>query len=400
MLTLPVTLADLWPADAVSSARPDDDAIDWLSPSRGWRERSSAVPLPFAGGLAVLCHEAAVAPAALQFLRECGLPAPGPVETFQDGPGARASVARLAVQGRRIGLTYAPRHPAAPGEAYVTELATFASLNDKAELAGLLPAGAAPAREVVAPDRLAAALARRNGSLPLVLKAGSRLGSGAGRDVAICRTPADLDAARRKLALAERIVIEEYCDFATTWCLHYAAGETGVTWCGATEQVSDAEGGYHGNWWAPGPGPGEAAVEVGRYAAIAGWVRGYRGFLGVDVGRTPDGRWLAFDLNFRVNGSTLQALVGDALVDAWGAGCTRLRYGIPFAGPFEEMLDRLLAFHRRRELLPVLVFDTPRLGLTGESDAPVCGVIAAGADRGAVAAVFDRMQEAGFACAD
>lgn len=397
MFTLPVSLADLWPADTVSSARPDDDAVDWLSPSRGWRERASAVPLVMAGGLPVLCHEGGATPAALQLLRECGLPVTSRVLTF-NGEGARPAVGRLAADGHQIGVTYAPRRLAAPREAYVNDPETFAFLNDKANLGELLPSGALPGREVVHPDHLAEALARRSRRLPLVLKAGTRLGTGAGRDVAICRTPADVEAARRRLARSERIVIEEYGDFATTWCLHYAASDAGITYCGATEQVCDAAGGYHGNWCERGRGPGQEAVDLGRYAAIAGWVRGYRGFLGIDVGETSDGRWLAFDPNFRVNGSTLQALLGDALAGGWGARCTRLRYGIPFDGSFEEMLDRLHAFHRHRELLPILVFDTPRLGSTDEPDAPVCGVIAVGADRGAVSGVFDRMRERGFGC--
>lgn len=397
MFRLPVTLADLWPAGTVSSARPDDDAIDWLSRSRGWRERASAVPLVMAGGLPVLCHEGGATPDALQFLRECGLPVTTRVLTF-NGEGARPAVARLAAAGHRIGITYAPRRLAAPREAYVNDPDVFAALNDKANLGDLLPPGAVPDREVVHPAGLEDALARRAGSLPLVLKAGTRLGSGAGRDVALCRTPADLDAARRKLAGADRFVIEEYCGFATTWCLHYAAAESGVTYCGATEQVCDPEGAYQGNWWERGRGPAEEAVELGRYAAIAGWVRGYRGFLGIDVGQATDGRWLVFDPNFRTNGSTIQALLGAGLADAWGTPCTRLRYGIGFAGSFGEMLDRLHAFHRRRELVPILVFDTPRLGLTDESGAPTCGIIATGADRAAVEAVFGRLREAGFAC--
>ncbi len=397
MFTLPVSLADLWPADTVSSARPDDDAVDWLSRSRGWRERASAVPLVMAGGLPVLCHEGGATPAALQLLRACGLPVTSRVLTF-NGEGARPAVARLAADGHPIGVTYAPRRLAAPREAYVIDPEVFASLNDKANLGDLLPPGSVPARDVVLPGGLEEALARRAGGFPLVLKAGTRLGSGAGRDVAVCRTPGDLDAARRKLAGAERLVIEEYCDFATTWCLHYAAGESGVTYCGATEQVCDAEGAYQGNWCERGRGPAGEAVDLGRYAAIAGWVRGYRGFLGIDVGQAADGRWLAFDPNFRTNGSTIQALLGAGLADAWGATCTRLRYGIGFGGSFEEMLDRLHAFHQRRELVPILVFDTPRLGLTDEPDAPTCGIVAAGADRTAVEAVFGRLREAGFSC--
>ncbi len=397
MFTLPLSLADLWPAGAVVSVRPDDDAIDWLTPSRGWRERVAAVPLPLAGGLPVLCHEAGATPAALQLLRDCGLPVTSRVLTF-DGAGALPSIARLAAGGHRIGIGYPPRRLTAPREAYVTDPGTIAWLNDKANLGELLPPGGAPDREVVAPGQLGEALARRAGRRPLVLKAGTPLGTGAGRDVAICHTAADLDAGRRKLAGAERFVIEEHCGFTTTWCLNFAAGEAGVTYCGAAEQVCDAEGGYHGNWCEQGRGPAQEAIDLGRYAAIAGWVRGYRGFLGIDVGQAADGRWLAFDPNFRINGSTPQVLLGPGLADAWGATVTRLRYGIGFDGSFEEMLDRLHAFHRKRELVPILAFDTPRLGLADEPGAPVCGIVAAGTDRSAVEAVFSRLREAGFTC--
>lgn len=396
MFTPPVTLADLWPPDAAVAIRPDDDAVDWLSPSLAWRERITAIPVPLAGGLPVVCHEAASTPAALQLLRHCGLPADAPVLRYATAEERRAHLARLAAGGRKIGAIYGARRAELPAEAHVNHPDTVAALNDKANLAELLPPDCLPTRAVVPGAGLAAALEARGGALPLVLKAASPLGSAGGLDVAICRTPDDLAPACGKLARAERVVIEEYCSFEATWCLHYAASDAGVSFVGATEQVCDAAGAYLGNWREEGSGPGGEAVELGWAAALAGWVRGYRGFVGIDAGRTPDGRWVAFDPNFRLNGSTLQALVGPTLAGAWGRPCSRMVNGVAFPGGFDRMLERLAAFHQRRELLPTLLFDGPRLGLANGDGSPACNLLVAGADRTAVGEVFRRLRDEGF----
>jgi hypothetical protein len=302
-------------------------------------------------------------------------------------------VADQVRHGRRIGITYTSRRLLAPAESYVNHPELMADLNDKANLASLLPPEAVLVRSILPRDALPAALERRRAGLPFVLKASSRLGSGAGQDVLICRSPDDLEAAERRFACAERVIIETFCDFGATWCLHFAVGDGGVVYCGAAEQICDEQGVYHGNWCRPGLGPGDEAIEFGRHAAEAGRSRGYRGFVGVDVGRTEAGRCFGFDLNFRNNGSTPQVVLRDAIADAWGATCTRLCLGVDFGGTFEAMVERLWVFHLRRELLPLLAFDMAQDAIDPR---PRCNFLVAGGTPEDVGATLTELRRVGF----
>ncbi len=391
---MPITLDRLWPRTAVVAQRPPDDSLDWIPRTLRAYDRASAAPLLFAGTLPVVCHEAAATPAALQLLRDCGFSPPDEIIPYRDSAHMCELVAREARRGRRIGVAYTSRRLLAPAESYVNDPHLHAALNDKANLARLLPPEAAPRRRIVETAELPDVLRRGRARLPLVLKASTRLGSGAGCDVAICRSPDDLAPAYQRLARAEHVVVEEFHDFAENWCLHFAIGDAGAVYLGAAEQVCDEAGVYQGNWCEQGAGPGSDAIEFARYAARTGWSLGYRGYLGVDAGRTAGGRWLAFDLNFRVNGSTVQVLLRDSVAAEWGATASRICYGLRFHGPFAAMVDRLRAFHARRALVPLLAFDLERTDPAERS--PVCNVLAVGRSREAVGAVLAALGEAGF----
>jgi hypothetical protein len=391
---LPVTLDRLWPRNTVIAQRPPDDSLDWIPRTLRAYDRASAAPLLLAGALPVICHEAAVTPAALQLLRDCGFSPPAEIIPYRDCEHMLGLVADQARRGRRLGVAYSSRRLLAPADSYVNDPHLHAALNDKANVARLLPPDAAPRRRLVATPDLRCLLQDSRARLPLVLKASSRLGSGGGYDVAICRSPEDVEPACRRLTAAERVVVEEFHDFSENWCLHFAIGDEGAVYCGASEQLCDEGGTYQGNWCEQGVGPGDEAIEFARHAARAGWSLGYRGYLGVDVGRTTRGRWLAFDLNFRLNGSTIQVQLRDSLAAEWGATATRICYGVRFRGPFATMVDRLRAFHARRALVPLLAFDLERAE-PAERD-PVCNVLAVGSSRKAVAAVLAALGDAGF----
>lgn len=391
---MPLTLDRLWPRDTVIAQRPPDDSLDWIPLTLRAYDRASAAPLPLAGRLPVICHEAAATPAALQLLRDCGLTPPAEIIPYRDSAHMCELVAREARRGRRIGIAYTSRRLLAPAESYVNDPHMHAALNDKANLGRLLPPEAVPRRRVVEPAEVGRLLRDSRVRFPLVLKASSRLGNAAGCDVAICRSPDDLAPAFERLARAERLVVEAFYDFAENWCLHFAIGDAGVVYCGAAEQVCDEAGAYQGNWCEQGAGPGDEAIELARHAARTGWSLGYRGFLGVDMGRTVQGRWLAFDLNFRLNGSTGQVLLRDAVAAEWGATSSRICSGVAFRGSFAAMVDRLWAFHSRRQLVPLLAFDLPRAD-PAERD-PVCTLLAVGRSRDAVHAVLAGLASAGF----
>src|SRR5512146_2921750 len=121
MLTLPITMGDLWPSDAVIVQRVADDSLDWLPQSPTWPDRSSAAPLPLAGTLRIITHHAAVTPGGLQLLRDCGLSLPEEITPYRDFDHLCGIVAEQVRAGRRIGITYTSRRLLAPVEAYVND---------------------------------------------------------------------------------------------------------------------------------------------------------------------------------------------------------------------------------------------------------------------------------------
>ena len=387
------SLGELWPAGAVVVQRVADDSIDWLPQDPVWREASTASTLLLAGGFSVICHQAGATPEGLQLLRDCGFFLPPQIITYQNIAEIRELIAGQIRCGRKIGITYPSREMWAPAAAHVNEPALISELNDKAALPELLPADTYPARRLVGIHELGEAMAACRGKLPLVLKASTPLGSGACLDVFICRCRGDLDLAHEALLRSERVVVEEYHPFIRTWCMSFGISDRGCVFLGAPEQICDEQGKYHGNWRTPA-GPGVEAVEIGTHAAWAGHARGYRGFLGVDVGRTDDGRILAFDLNFRNNGSTVQNIFHDALTAAWGISCTRVCHGISFIGTFGGMLAGIRLSYERREVVPLLTFDTAQHGLS--ITAPRCNLLIASPDPVAVEGSVGRLRSAGF----
>lgn len=388
-----ITLDALWPANAVMVQRPFDDALDWLPKTCDFCERMSAAALLLTGSLPIICHRAGATPEGLELLRECGFRLPREILTYETLAEMRGIIAGQVLRGRKIGITFGAARPPAPREAMVNDPEVVSALNDKAQLADWLPPDGTPERTCVSPGELDAALASDRLAFPLVLKAAARIGSGGGFDVAICRNPAELAAARQALAKAETIVIEDYLPFTHNWCLHFAISDDAVTYVGATEQISDARGKYLGNWCGDAV-PGSRAIALGQHAAEAGRERGYRGFLGADVGETADGHVAAFDLNFRNNGSTPQVISQRAIGAQLGATCSRFAPGIFFAGTYAEMLLRLRYYAGLSRVLPLLTFDTAQLG---EANArPACNLLVIGPARDAILETLEVLEGDGF----
>lgn len=389
-----ITLDALWPRNAVIVQRPFDSALDWLPSGVDWRERTSAAPLPLAGTLPIVCHRASARSEGVQLLRDCGLRLPPEILVYETLAEMRGIMAAQVLRGRRIGITYTADEPVAPDGAFVNEIELVRWLNDKANVAALLPAGAAPERRLVRAADYDTALDPDRLRFPLVLKASSRFGSGGGLDVVICHAAEDLASARLTFAPAAALVIEEYLPFEHTWCLHFAVSDTGVTCLGAAEQVCDRQGKYHGNW-CDDAGPGTRGIAFCRAAAQAGWERGYRGFMGADMGATNDGREYVFDLNFRNNGSTPQVVLRSAIAAKFGATCSRLCAGVAYAGSYLEMVARLRHHFGRGAAVPLLTFDAAQLGDAHAK--PSCNLLVIGPTRDAVRERMAVLREEGFA---
>ncbi len=305
-------------------------------------------------GLAAIVHEACATPLNDGLLERSGMPGLCRSIQYKDGNDCLDIAERLSDGGATI-MTQFSLHAADWGRAvWLSPPELQARLNNKADLGDWVPEGAQPRRRIIAAKELGSA--RRNVAAPVVLKAGTDLGSGGGMAVRICRTQSDVEAAlpfflEHRDSLTH-LIIEDLETFEATWCANVGVFDSGCVFWGAARQICDAAGVYQGNHVGAGAAApadaGAIALAVGEKARCAG----YRGVAGMDMGLTADGRLVVFDLNFRFNACTLQLLYHDAVCERTGAKVTRvgrlvsertLNEAIKEIGPLIDQ-GRLIAF--------------------------------------------------------
>jgi hypothetical protein len=312
----------------------------------------------------LLCAAGAMTAAAVGLLGEAGLAVPSQVSTFHDDAEYSSALDDLRSAGHRMVVQFV--HP--PGllqpEEYWVAPELLSWLNDKASLAALVPGPGVPARYVVPPSGLADRVRQAAAGFPLVLKAASRWSTGAGIvDVHICRDEADLDAAAAALHDAEQVVVEEWLDPVRFLCLNFVVDlDAQVRYLGSAEIACGDDGSYHGNWLGEEASAAAALVEVGTGVAERGAALGYRGVLGVDIAEMPDGRCLAIDLNFRLNGSTASLLVLGARGPQSAGGVARPRTWT-YDGPLADLAKVAVRALRLGMLVPLSAFDPTVHGL-------------------------------------
>ena len=388
-----MTLGDFLPPETVVSQRPDENAVDWLPSDPAWMERSSASPLPIVGTLPTVCHAATVTDAGLRLLKVAGHTIPRSILTYRTPAEFRDQILRQVHKGNKIYVTYPARTPVCSDGAYRILLPVLRRLNNKANLAELLPSDAVPTRRVLSQAALRSFPDLAVTDRPFVLKASTDLGTGDGVSVIICRSAGDVRRTHTQLATADRVVVEAFHEFTVSWCVHFGIGAAEVRYLSAALQVFDDQGAYLGNWCESSMHDDEV-VSIGAHAARAGQQRGYLGFLGVDVGLTTDGRWLAHDLNFRFNGSTPQVLLLASLQDTNGTAVSRYLPWLTFDGPYPVMIQRLTDLTKRGHVVPLCSLDGRMIEAkqTGAS----CGVLVLGDSRGQVCSRVQALGNEGF----
>ena len=320
-------LSDVFPERAAMTTRYWPGSNPWLPEATGRCEVTTANLCSVAGGVLTVAHHAAITPLAEELLARTGLEF-GPTVGYSDFDDYLGALHRLSDQGNILGFNFTPPVEFQEFSGVLVPVNLQAYLNDKANLAELVPPGAAPERVVVPREKFLndGISAPR---LPIVLKAATSLGNGGGLGVRICRTQSDWEAAlhffRKSAAFLSGVVVERYEELRDTWCAIIGIGPERVEYWGAARQVCSAAGQYQGNWMGVGFELPEAARDVVLYVAEQGQKRGYCGTAGMDLGWTGGGRLLVFDLNFRTNGCTLQVLLHDAACARIGALVSRMR---------------------------------------------------------------------------
>lgn len=351
-----VTLSDVFGPEPVFNPRGSFHGYGWLHRELSTREFATGGVLPTAGATATICSRAVTSPAGLDLLADAGLPEPGPLLTYTDEAEYSERISEVIAAARPVVMQHVQRTDETPPESYWVARSLLAFLNNKGNLAELVPREALPRRRLVKPTDLAG-LGRARANLPVALKAASDRSSGGGFAVILAHSPDDLERASKQFGGCRRVVLEEFLDIRENFCLNFAATDRESFYLGAAEQVVDAAGAYQGNWYEPDRQPPPEAVRLGREVMRGAASRGYRGFAGFDMAVLSDGRVKVFDLNFRLNGCTKVLLLYESIRRAFGAGCIGRGCSLRASGSFAAMCKTARAALQERLLLPLITYD-------------------------------------------
>ena len=356
-------------------------ASRWLPSDQAYMLAITGNQIVVAGEMPILCAEGTVSAAGLDLLREAGFGLPDHLLTFRHAQDYPAQLDALVGSGLRIVVQHVHPPGMLPAEACWLAPPLLSWLNDKGNLAGLVPPTHVPKRIVFGPFEPGRRLP--DVSFPCLLKAACLESTGGGvLDICICRDRQDMERAIEALRDSERVVAEEWLPARRFLCLNYAVGmDAGTSYLGGAEIVSDPDGRYLGNWLGEDVKISVESEALGRTVAERGASLGFRGCLCVDVAELPDGALRAFDLNFRVCGSTVSLLAFNAVRRVSGARVAKYR-SWSRDGDFSDLVASARMALRSGFFMPLSSFDPQPHGIGGA--ARITGLVL-GDDRAEVA---------------
>lgn len=340
--------------------------------------------LALAGDFPVVCHRCASSPTVLRLLEEVGFPPARSVLQFETKAEYERILRRLVADGVRVAVGHVQAGETLDPTAYWVPRDLLSSLNDKGRLGDLVPESALARRDCLT----AAEFSESAVELPVAVKVASSLPSGGGFGVRLCHTPDDWCAAQREFRAAPRVVVEEWLDIESIWCVQFILRpSTSPRYVGSTEQVAAEDGKYCGNWVAARDAAPARVVELGQSIAVAAAGRGYRGICGFDIVSCRDGGIKAIDANLRFNGSSVALALRGWMADR-GAALARSRFW-SYDGAFPVLADTVRAAVARGHFLPYALADSPN------GPARVAGIVV-GDDREQIEARIERLVSEGL----
>lgn len=367
-------------------------ASRWLPNDKLMMLGISGNQIAVAGDMPMLCAAGTASESGLDLLREAGFDLPVHLLTFRHAEDYQAQLDVLIESGRRIVVQHVHPSEMLPAEACWIAPSLLSWLNDKGNLADLVAPAHVPKRIVLdpaTPDWRLSDLA-----FPFLLKAATLESTGGGAlDICICRDRQDLEQAAEAFHDSERVVAEEWLQARRFLCLNYAVGvDAGTSYLGGAEIVNDPSGRYLGNWLGEDLAISTESEMLGRQIAEQGAGLGFRGCLCVDIAELPDGSLRAFDLNFRVCGSTVSLLASKAVRQATGARVARFRTWSR-AGGFSDLMASARQAMRSGFFMPLGSFDPKPHGSSGT---PRISGLILGDDRAEVARRAAELESLGW----
>ncbi|MDM5337017.1 ATP-grasp domain-containing protein [Fictibacillus enclensis] len=311
------TFSEIYGPDLIFNPRPSFAHNKWIPDCPVKLDLLTGSQFAVMGDMPVICSRSVTTRQATDLYERAGLQLRFPMHYYSTEEDYRNLFKRLEDERKRMVVQHI--HPEEEMSAlnYWIDPKLVQYLNNKANLEELVPEGHAPKRVSTTAAKLHEHLEAF--SFPCVVKAATNEANAAGFDVFICRTDEDIQKAEKFFETCEGIVIEEYLEIEHNYCVQFACTfDEKLIYLGSTVQNIDENAKYKGNWVDEDSEPDSEVIKIGRRIMEEGCKRGYRGIAGFDIAVTPDGRKIAFDLNYRVNGSTAALLLKDSITEQLG----------------------------------------------------------------------------------
>ncbi|PKN52083.1 MAG: hypothetical protein CVU55_08485 [Deltaproteobacteria bacterium HGW-Deltaproteobacteria-13] len=345
------TFSSIYGPSFVFMARTSPHATRWQPPGEMVLDMMTATMLTILGDMPIVCAASVSTPDALNLLRDTGFQVPSEIHRYFDVADYIRLLQNLCQDGPKMVVQHVHPPSEMPPQRCWIAPSVLSYINNKANLENLVPKSNLPIRKIVSVDQIAGR--SRSWSTPVVIKAVTDETTGGGIDVRICRNNSDIQKAAEYFKDCRYVVVEEYMNILRNLCLHYCVtANGGIDFLGFTEQVSDEQGIYHGNWLEAEAVCPTDAVEAGTSIVRAAYERGFYGILGMDVAVPEDGPCKVFDLNFRGNGSSPARLYSKSVYQHYRKPVIRLRR-LTGKGNYRDMLNAAYRAMAQGILLPL-----------------------------------------------
>ncbi|MDD2337664.1 MAG: ATP-grasp domain-containing protein [Geobacteraceae bacterium] len=358
------TLDDFFGSEIVYCQRISPTACTWLPFDDMRKDTMTGGALSITGDMPHICSAAVSTPAAMQLIKDAGLPVPGKdLLRYTDKEDYIRLLQVLSRTGKKVAAQYLHDESELPEANCWIQPSLISFVNNKANLKALVDDGYLPRRAIVPFAELTSYLSRY--PLPNVVKAVTEEPTGAGLDVIICETAADVSRAEKVFGVCAFVVVEEFLHIARNLCLNYAVTSEGeIIFLGCAEQICTRNGVYLGNWLGKNIEAPPEAVSVGRQIVQKGFTLGYSGLVGIDMAVLADGRIMVFDLNFRINGSTTPLLLARSAMETYGQPLIKLDRFVG-TSTYRDMLDIIYGQLGKGKFVPIASYDPESGGYPG-----------------------------------
>ncbi|WP_102347713.1 ATP-grasp domain-containing protein [Bacillus sp. Marseille-P3661] len=304
-----ITLKEIYGPNHVLNPRPSYSGYGWLSKNQISLNSSTGSPFAIAGSMPVVYSNFISTKECFELYRLANLTIPSSIYEYGSAEQYQQLLNTFIKNNQKLIINYVHPPEEIPDYAYWINPQLLAYLNNKMNLQQLVPIAHIPKRETVHPSDLTSF---QHSTFPFVIKAGTEQPTGGGHDVIICTSSEDLTIAHKLFSASEFVIVEEYLPILKNYCIQFAKTFDGeIIYLGVTEQITNSNGLYMGNWIEKDLEPPNRVLALGREIMEQACAMGYRGIAGFDIVETEDNRVLAIDLNFRFNGSTAPLLLSN-----------------------------------------------------------------------------------------